>query len=229
MQRLIDLLNLAGPVMYVLMIASVFAVAIVLERLWSLQARRIAPLRFAQVVRQALLDGRVDEAQALCESNESALAAILAAGFRVRKSGRTVIREVMQDRGRREAANLERFTGALAAIVTVAPLLGLLGTILGMIGTFQSVTSTVAESGSVAAGSLANGIWEALITTAAGLTLAIPAFIAHRFLLARVDRFIGTLEEISLDVAEILGGTTTPPTAPDEIRSAATVPSSEAE
>ncbi len=204
MQRLIDLIALAGPVMYVLMIASVIALAIVLERLWSLQARRIAPIRFAQVVRQAVQDGRVDEAQALCESNESALASILVAGFRARRSGRTVIREVMQDRGRREAADLERFTGALAAIVTVAPLLGLLGTILGMIGTFQSVTTTVAASGSVAAGSLANGIWEALITTAAGLTLAIPAFVAHRFLLARIDRFIGQLEEISLDIAELL-------------------------
>lgn len=216
MQRLIDLLTLAGPVMYVLMIASVFALAIVLERLWSLQARRIAPIRFAQVVRQAVQDGRIDEAQALCEANESALASILVAGFRVRRAGRSVIREVMQDRGRREAANLERFTGALAAIVTVAPLLGLLGTILGMIGTFQSVTSTVAESGSVAAGSLANGIWEALITTAAGLTLAIPAFIAHRFLLARIDRFIGHLEEISLDIAELLAAAGGAPGSADD-------------
>ena len=110
----------------------------------------------------------------------------------------------MQDRGRREAAELENYIGALGAIVTISPLLGLLGTITGMIETFQGVTDTVAATGSVNANSLAGGIWEALVTTAAGLMVAIPAFVVHRILLSRVDGLVADLEEASLDLGELI-------------------------
>ncbi len=190
--------------MYVLLAASVVALAIALERSWSLQTHRIVPMRFAQVVRQMLEARQWEEARLLCGNNDSALAAIIGAGLRFRHSGRAVIREVMQDRGRREAARLERYVGALAAIVTVAPLLGLLGTVLGMIETFQAVTATAGAGGTVAAGALASGIWEALLTTAAGLILAVPAFIAHRLILSRVDGLVGLLEEVGLDMAELM-------------------------
>lgn len=98
---------------------------------------------------------------------------------------------------------MERFTAVLGMVATMSPLLGLLGTITGMIQAFQSVQGSL-DAGQIAAGALANGIWEALITTAAGLCVAIPAFVAHRFLLGRIDRLVSELEETALEAAELL-------------------------
>jgi biopolymer transport protein ExbB len=204
MQQLWDLLQLGGPIIAVLGVASVVGITIVLERLWALQRHRVVPARFVQVVRQLLQEGRWDEARALCTSHDTPISAILLAGLTHRSAGRAVIREVMQDRGRREAALLERYLGALAAVATVSPLLGLLGTITGMIGTFQGVTEGMQAGSAMAAGNLAAGIWEALVTTAAGLCVAIPTFLLHRVLVARVDRLVGDLEEVSLDLAELM-------------------------
>jgi biopolymer transport protein ExbB len=204
MQRIWEFFQLGGPVMYVLAGASIAATAILFERLWALQRTRVLPPRLMYVVRQMLAEGRLDEARKICATNESAISAVLLAGLRMVHAGRAVVREAMQDRGRREAAELENYIGALGAIVTISPLLGLLGTITGMIETFQGVTDTVAATGSVNANSLAGGIWEALITTAAGLMVAIPAFVAHRLLLARVDSLVADLEEASLDLGELI-------------------------
>jgi biopolymer transport protein ExbB len=204
MQRFWELILLGGPVMFVLAAASLVGLTIVFERLMSLQRHKVIPPRFVYVLRQMLGEGRLDDARQLCASNDSAIAAVVLAGIKQVQAGRSVIREAMQDRGRRESVDLERFIGALGAIVTVSPLLGLLGTITGMISTFQGVTASVADGGAVNAGSLAGGIWEALLTTAAGLTVAIPAFVAYRLLLARVDSLVGDLEEVSLDFGEQL-------------------------
>jgi len=209
MQRIWEFFQLGGPVMYVLAGASVMATAILFERLWTLQRRRVLPPRLMYLVRQMLTEGRHDEARNLCATNDSAISAVLLAGLKMVHAGRSVVREAMQDRGRREAAELENYIGALGAIVTISPLLGLLGTITGMIETFQGVTDTVAATGSVNANSLAGGIWEALITTAAGLMVAIPAFVAHRVLLSRVDSLIADLEEASLDLGELICPATT--------------------
>jgi biopolymer transport protein ExbB len=204
MQRIWEFFQLGGPVMYVLAGASIIATAILFERLWALQRTRVLPPRLMYVVRQMLTEGRLDEARKLCATNESAISAVLLAGLKMVHAGRSVVREAMQDRGRREAAELENYIGALGAIVTISPLLGLLGTITGMIETFQGVTDTVAATGSVNANSLAGGIWEALVTTAAGLMVAIPVFVVHRILLSRVDGLVAELEEASLDLGELI-------------------------
>ena len=203
-QDTFEFLARGGPIMGVIAFASVSALAIFIERLWSLQRHRIVPARFVHVVRDLLTRGRLDEARNVCSTNDSSIAVILHAGLRHAGGGRALIREAMQDRGRREAAELERFTGALGSIATVSPLLGLLGTITGMIKTFQRVNETVAQTGDVSPGALASGIWEALVTTAAGLAVAIPAFLAYRFIIAKVDRLVIDLEEVSLDMVDLM-------------------------
>lgn len=203
MRDAFEFLSLGGPLIAVLGLASVAAVAIFIERLLALQKRRVVPARFRALVFEHMHEGRFDEARALCAADESPLANVLGAGLRRAGDSMVRVREAVQDRGRREAVELERYTGVLATIATLSPLVGLLGTITGMIQTFQSVQGSM-DAGQVAAGSLATGIWEALITTAAGLCVAIPAYLAHRILMARVDRLVGALEEAALDAAELL-------------------------
>lgn len=203
-QNALDILSRGGPVMVLIGALSIIALALLFERLWTLQRRKIIPPRLVQVIRDQLTRGEIAEAKQLASSTEAPIAAILHAGLRRVHAGRAAVREAMQDRGRREIAEMERFTGALGGIATISPLLGLLGTILGMIRTFQQVNATAAASGQVAPGALANGIWEALLTTAAGLAVAIPTFVFYRWIIARIDRLALDMEEISLDMADLV-------------------------
>ncbi len=203
MKEAFDFLALGGPIMFVLASCSVAALAVFIERMIALQRRRVVPERFQTVILNLLRDGKIDEARALCESNESALAAVLAAGIKRAGQRPDRVREAVLDRGRREAIALERFTGIIGAVATVSPLLGLLGTITGMIQTFQSVQGG-SSAGQLAAGTLATGIWEALITTAAGLCVAIPAFLGHRILIAKIDSLVGSLEEAALETVDLV-------------------------
>ncbi len=204
LQATIDFLARGGPVMVPIALCSVLALTLALERAWSLRRTRVLPSRFVAVVRDQVSRGLVAEALALCSSNDSPVAAVLHAGLRHAGGGREAVREALEDRGRREAIELERFAGVIGTIATVTPLLGLLGTVTGMIDTFQGVTQSVSASAQMSAGALASGIWEALITTAAGLAVAIPAFLAYRLVMARVDRLTVELEAISLDLLDAL-------------------------
>jgi biopolymer transport protein ExbB len=150
-----------------------------------------------------LRKGKLDEARGVCTSSDSALAGVIVAALKRAGRSEERIREAVEDRGRREAGELERYTGILGTIATVSPLLGLLGTITGMIKTFQSVDASM-QAGQVAASSMATGIWEALISTAGGLCVAIPAFLGYRFLVGRIDRLVAELEDASLDVVDAL-------------------------
>lgn len=203
MTDILDFLELGGPLMIVIAIGSLIATTVFFERLWALQRRRVVPARLLELVMASLRDGKTDEARGLCASSESALASVLGAGLTHAGQSRARIREALEDRGRHEAARLERYLNVIGSVATVSPLLGLLGTITGMIKTFQQVTENVQNS-SMTAGVLANGIWEALVTTAAGLSVAIPAFLAHRYLTSRVDRLVGDLEEAGLGALDLL-------------------------
>lgn len=186
-----------GFLMIPILGGSVVALAFFLERLWSLQRVKIVPPGLVDVTSRTVTEGRITEAVAVCEGNPSPFSRILLAGLSLTGRSRGVIQGAMEEQGRREVAQLERFVGVTGTIAAISPLLGLLGTVSGMITVFQQVVQEVAVSGQVNPGSLANGIWEALITTAAGLTVAIPAFVGHRYLLSRVDRFASELEEAS--------------------------------
>ncbi|QED29464.1 MotA/TolQ/ExbB proton channel family protein [Microvenator marinus] len=199
-----EFLSKGGWIMIPIALCSVVALALFIERLWSLQKNRALPPRFLEVIDKLLRQERYAEAEALCHQSESHIARILEEGIRYAGRDQAVIRERMEAAGQREVYFMERFTGALGAIATVAPLLGLLGTVTGMISVFQRVVAQASQGQAVDPGGLANGIWEALITTAAGLTVAIPAYLAYRFVLSIVDRYAVDMADIALKASEYL-------------------------
>ena len=189
-----------GPVMYLILIASIAGVAVFIERVWSLRRKYVIPHDFAARLIGLLDEKKWGEAQAACHENNSSLARIAAAGLKNRNKPKDRIEAAMEAAGKNEAMRLERYIGWLGLIATVAPLLGLLGTVTGMIKMFQQVSARgIGDHKFVAL-----GIWEALIATASGLIVAIPAFVAYRYLTAKVDNATLALEETAQGVTERL-------------------------
>ena len=204
MNDILDFVEKGGLLMYPIGFASVLALGLFLERLWSLQRTKVLPSRFLEIVSKLLSQERYQEAEALCNGNDSHIARILESGIRYAGRERSVIKEVMEETGQREVHFLERFTGAMGAIATIAPLLGLLGTVTGMIKVFQRIVNQASAGQSVDPGAFANGIWEALLTTAAGLAVAIPTLLAYRFILSRIDQYAIEMADVGLKAAEYL-------------------------
>lgn len=208
MNGLQEVWQAAGPMLYPVALVSLVGAALFFERLVALRRSAVAPAGLAERVREAAQAGDLasaqKEARAICQSSSSAVAGVLDEGLRFAGSSRGEIREAMEDRGRRELAHLERFVGGVGALATVAPLLGLLGTVTGMIRVFQSVVDEATPKGIVDPTLLAGGIWEALITTAAGLAVAIPLYLGYRYLLGRVDRWATELEEAAAGLLDVL-------------------------
>ncbi len=186
-----DLISRGGIFMIPIMLFSIVALAVFLERLWRLREGKILPYEAMQEVEDLVREGRFAEAQALCRRNPSPLARIGLAGLQYRNASRRVVQEKMEGRGRAAALELRRGIGLLQTIASVSPLLGLLGTVGGMIKVFDAIST----KGVGNPGVLATGIAEALITTAAGLSVAIPTFLGQRYLSNRVGKFIYGLEE----------------------------------
>lgn len=199
---MLEMLSAGGPVMIPIALCSVIAVAVFLERAWSLRRPRVAPRSFALNILALAEQSRFDDAEAACRSADTAIARVLGAAIAHRSRSRDAIKERIEEVGRREAAEMERGIPVLGTIASIAPLLGLLGTVGGMIVTFQAIQT----SGLGNVGSLAGGISQALITTFAGLTVGIPAVVANRWLLARVDTLLLDLEEASLALLDTLEG-----------------------
>lgn len=189
-----------GPVMVPIAACSIIALAVFLERMWTLRLTRIAPPAFCVEVVELLRQRRYSDAQTLCKTRPVAIARVLEAAIELREHSRERIRERIEEVGRREAADMERFVPVLGTIASITPLLGLLGTVGGMIVTFQ----VIQDQGLGNVGSLAGGISQALITTFAGLCVGIPTLVANRYVLARVDALLLDLEEIASGVLELL-------------------------
>ena len=188
-----------------IILCSVIGLTLFLERLFNLQRTKVIPARFIEIVSRYLQDERFSEAEALCNNNPSTIAAVLGAGIRYAGRDRELIKEVMEEVGRREVFFLERFTNAIGAIATISPLLGLLGTVIGMISMFQRVVFAAEQNqASVDVGLLATGIWQALLTTAAGLLVAIPIFLGHRYIMSLIDRYAVEIEDLALKTVEML-------------------------
>jgi len=196
----LDLLQRGGVLMYVIGLVSVVALAVFTERLWALQRVKILPRGLMAKVRELLEQGKKQDAMLLCEQSRTSIGAIYRAVLKYSDEPLPVVKEAAEEVGSKEAARLERFVPALGTAAQIGPLLGLLGTVTGMIGVFQ----IVAETGVGSPLEMAAGIWEALLTTAFGLVVGIPALIAHRFILARVDGLVLELEEEAMGLLEIL-------------------------
>jgi biopolymer transport protein ExbB len=181
---------------------SIVATAIVLERLWALRRQRIMPdllvSRIWQWHRQKqLTPERVEEVR-----DGSPLGRMLTAGLVNRKHSREVMKEAINDTGRQVVADMERYLNTLGTIASVTPLLGLLGTVIGMIDVF----TVIMDAGVGNPGVLAGGISKALITTAAGLSVAIPALMFHRYFNSRVSKLAIAMEEQALKLVEVMKG-----------------------
>lgn len=195
-----ELVKAGGWLMVPILLCSIVTMAIVAERFWTLQRRRIAPEHLVAEVWQWARVDALGEERIRGLRTGSPLGRILAAGLASRGRDRDVMKERIEDVGRQVVHELERYLNTLGTIASVCPLLGLLGTVIGMIKVFAVITTR----GVGDPGVLASGISEALITTAAGLSVAIPALMFHRYFRGRVDELVLAMEEQALKMMEAL-------------------------
>jgi len=198
----IDILVKGGVFMYPIILCSIIALAVFLERLWVLRRRQILPAEFIRKIEELLKKEKLSEALFLCQGDTSSIARIFLAGLKNAGRGMWLVKESVEERGGREAVILEKRVGILATLANLTPLLGLLGTVSGMIKTFNVIS--VQGVGNPAP--LAGGIAEALITTAAGLCVAIPTLVGHRIIKDKAQSLIFEMEESSIKIVEILEG-----------------------
>lgn len=188
--------------MWPLLMCSVGAMGIIAERFWTLQRRNIMPDDMVAQVWKLYRERKLDEATLRRLKASSPLGRIIATGVMNSTHGREIMKESIEDVGRQVTHELERFLDALGTIAEISPLLGLLGTVFGMIEIFSELMQHGAGDPTV----LAGGISVALITTATGLTVAIPSLVFHRFFLRRVDDYIVNMEAEALRLIEIMQG-----------------------
>lgn len=201
MSDVLETLQAGGPVMIPILASAVIAAAALLERLWALRRARVVPNSFAVEMMDLVRQHRWNDALTLCRKRDIPIARVLAVAVEARTEPRSLIKERVEEIGRRESADLERFIPVVGTVASIAPLLGLLGTVGGMILTFQ-----VIEEQGVEVGALAGGISQALITTFAGLLVGILALVGNRYLLARLDSLVIDLEEVALAVVNLIAG-----------------------
>lgn len=197
---MLELLVAGGWLMVLIVISSVVVLAICIERLYTLNPRKIAPPHLLATVWKQLKRGELDNAKLRTLKQSSPLGRILAAGLGNAYHGRDVMKESIQEAAAHVVHDLERYLNTLGTIAAVAPLMGLLGTVLGMIKVFAEIMT----QGTGNASALAGGISEALITTAAGLTVAIPALVMHRYFVGRIDGIVVELEQETIKLVDAL-------------------------
>jgi biopolymer transport protein ExbB len=189
-----------GILMYPIAFCSIIAVGIFLERMWVLRRGRVLPRDFLIEVEDLVMRRKRSEAITLCKRNNSSIAHVIRVGIENYGKKRDVIKEKIEEVGRREAASLERYINVIGTIAGISPLLGLLGTVSGMIKSFNIISL----QGVADPASLAGGISEALITTAAGLVVAIPTFVIYRYLMNKADSLILEMEENSIRMVDLV-------------------------
>lgn len=196
-----DFVLKGGPMMIPIAACSLVAVTIIVERLVTLRRRGVIPPDFLPQLK-TLKNGGRDRTPALelCEKDGSPLATILAAGIRRLSQSAELIERGVQEAGERVVFQLRKNLRALSVIAAICPLLGLLGTIFGMIKAFQTVANSGEALGKTEL--LAEGIYQAMITTAAGLLVAIPVIIAYHWLSARIDRLVHEMDRMTVDFVE---------------------------
>jgi len=201
---ILELLRRGGPLMYPLYLASFIMVAFGIERAFSLQKRRVLPPDVVQRIRDVSLrqHGPLDVQRLLSELAESPspIVRVVRAGLRKAYRPTSEIEKAVEDAGAREAALMRRNCRVLSVIASVAPLLGLLGTVLGMIKAFMTVAAREEALGRTEL--LAAGIYQALVTTAAGLSVAIPALVLYYIFVDKVERLIVEMDDITIDLVE---------------------------
>ena len=199
---MLELIKAGGFIMWPLLLCSIISLAIVAERFWYLQSKRVTPKNLVAQVWQWDKVGHLDAKRVQDLRIASPLGRVLAAGLVNRRHEREIMKESIEEVGRHVAHELERFLNTLGTIASITPLLGLLGTVIGMIKVFAVITAQGVGDPVV----LASGISEALITTAAGLTVAIPSLMFYRFFRGRVDELVISMEQEAIKMVEVMHG-----------------------
>lgn len=197
-----EIIKAGGWIMLPILACSVLALGILIERFWILRSARVLPPKLVGQIWEWVRNNELDKTRIEAIHDSSPLGRILAAGLVNRNLSREIMKESIEDVGRHVTHELERFIEGLGTIAAITPLLGLLGTVLGMIKVFTVITT----SGVGSPGELAGGISQALITTAAGLSVAIPALIFHRLFRAKVESLVIGMEEEAMKLVDVLHG-----------------------
>jgi biopolymer transport protein ExbB len=200
-----EFMQKGGPIMWPILLCSVIAFAIVIERLINLKREQIDTKTFMEQISKSLKRNKIMEALDLCDRTGGPIANIMKAGTLKHDRPKNEIREAIEDASIHEVPRLERNLPVLATIAHVAPLLGLLGTVTGLVSAFQVIESKASALNPVNPGDLAGGIWQALLTTVLGLCVAIPTYVAYNYLVSRVDGFVLDMERSATDLMNILG------------------------
>jgi biopolymer transport protein ExbB len=195
-----ELVLAGGPFMWPIILCSIIAAGIIVERIWTLQRRRVMPPDLTRRIWALVEAGQANDKVIAALEVNSPLGKLLATGLANRHRPRAVLMERLEDAGRHVAHDLDRFINTLGTIAGVAPLLGLLGTVTGIIKAFEAIHSQGLGDPRI----LSGGISEALLTTAAGLLVAIPSQVAYRYLRGRVDSTVVQIEKDVLRFAEAL-------------------------
>ena len=204
----LEILKAGGWAMAPILLCSALALAIVLERFWSLRRRTVLPAGLVDDVLTMVRARRLDAKHVDALRDNSPLGELLAAALTVRRQPRDVVRERLEDTGRHVVHRMERYLGILGTIALISPLLGLLGTVIGLIRMFLAVML----NGVGDPMKMAGGIGEALICTAAGLVVAIPAYALHRYFRDRVD---GLVVDMEREATRLLDALDAPVARPD--------------
>ena len=213
---MLELLIAGGWVMWPIGICSAIAVAIILERFWTLRRRAVLPPGLGEEVREWAALHKLDPGHVEALRRNSPLGEVLAAGIDVRHRPREIIKERIEDVGRHVVHQMERFLNTLGTIASITPLLGLLGTVIGMIRMFLAIL----EHGVGDVTQLAGGIGQALVTTAAGMIVAIPALMFYRYFRGRVAEYVIDMEKQAISLVDTLDAGAVHHPAPSRRRSA---------
>ena len=197
---MLEIILSGGWLMAPILLCSVLTLTIIVERFWTLQRKKVVPAGLGEQVQDWAARHELDRRHIEQLQEESALGRVLAAALINRHRSRDLIKEAVEDTGRHVVHELERFLNTLGTIAGISPLLGLLGTVIGMIRVFSAILAHGVGNANV----LAGGISEALITTAAGLTVAIPSFFFYRYFKGRVEEYVVSMEEQAIYLIEAI-------------------------
>ena len=198
--HMVEIVKSGGWLMVPIILCAIIAMGIILERFWTLQQKRVIPEDLTSKVWGWVKKDQLDQKQLQSLHQGSPLGQILAAGLINRDRERSVMKDSIEDTGRHVVHELERYLETLGTVAAISPLLGLLGTVIGMVKVFTAITTYGVGDPT----QLAGGIAQALITTAAGLTVAIPALIGYRYYRNRVDTLVVDMEKEAIKLVEAL-------------------------
>ena len=199
-----DLIQMGGPMMYLIILCSVLAFGVVIERIYHLNKARIDANKFMDDIITVLKRNKIIEAIEMCNATPGPIAHIIKAGILKHDRSKAEIKEAVDEAAQLEIPRLEKHMPVLATIAHIAPLLGLVGTVTGMIKSFQVIQQKAMAMIPVNPGDLAGGIWEALLATLAGLAVAIPTYVAYNYLACQVDSLVFDMERSATDLVNLL-------------------------